>query len=292
MDNQKNETGTPKHLKKPGWLRVGLPGGKNYLSVREILENHKLHTICSSGNCPNLAECWNAGTATLLILGDICTRSCRFCATKTGKPLPPDADEPRRVAESVKQLNLKHCVITSVDRDDLEDGGATHWAQTIREIKKLNPQTSIEVLIPDFSGNTKLLDLILDAGPDVVSHNLETVERLTPKVRSAARYQTSLKVLQYIADKGFTAKSGIMLGLGELQQEVISTLGHMKNAGVLVVTIGQYLRPSLRHLPVESYIEPSVFDEYRTLALNMGFSHVESQPLVRSSYHAEKHISK
>ena len=279
-----------KHLKKPDWLKIKLPGGKKFASVKEIVESNKLHTICSSGNCPNMAECWNAGTATFMILGDICTRSCRFCATKTGKPLPVDQDEPERLARSIQMMKLTHCVITSVDRDDLPDGGAAHWAKTIREIKKTNPRITIEVLIPDFKGDKSCLAMIIDEKPDVISHNLETVKRLTPQVRSAAQYNRSLEVLQYLAASGIRTKSGIMVGLGETENEVLETMDDLLLAGVKIMTIGQYLRPTLEHLPVEAYISPDLFEKYRLWGIEKGFLHIESRPLVRSSYHAEKHI--
>jgi len=279
-----------KHLKKPDWLKIKLPGGKKFASVKEIVESNKLHTICSSGNCPNMAECWNAGTATFMILGDICTRSCRFCATKTGKPLPVDQDEPERLARSIQMMKLTHCVITSVDRDDLPDGGAAHWAKTIREIKKTNPRITIEVLIPDFKGDKSCLAMIIDERPDVISHNLETVKRLTPQVRSAAQYNRSLEVLQYLAASGIRTKSGIMAGLGETENEVLETMDNLLTAGVRIMTIGQYLRPTLEHLPVEAYISPDLFEKYRLWGIEKGFLHIESRPLVRSSYHAEKHI--
>lgn len=279
-----------KHLKKPDWLKIKLPGGKNFASVKEIVEGHKLHTICSSGNCPNMGECWNAGTATFMILGDICTRSCRFCATKTGRPLPVDSGEPLRLAESIKLMKLRHCVITSVDRDDLPDGGAAHWAECIRQIKRVNPGVTIEVLIPDFAGNTKDLDLVIFEKPDIISHNLETVKRLTPQIRSAARYERSLSVLKHIAASGLKAKSGIMIGIGENEAEVLETMDELLKAGVEIITIGQYLRPSLEHLPVEEYVTPEIFEKYRLAGLEKGFRHIESRPLVRSSYHAEKHL--
>jgi len=279
-----------KHLKKPEWLKIRLPGGKNFAKVKEIVEGNQLHTICSSGNCPNMGECWNAGTATFMILGDICTRSCRFCATKTGKPLPVDSGEPKRVAESIKMMKLRHCVITSVDRDDMEDGGAAHWAQTIREVKAVNPGVTIEVLIPDFSGNTAYLDIVIAEKPDIISHNLETVRRLTPAIRSAAKYNRSLEVLRHIAASGVNAKSGIMVGIGETEAEVLETMDDLLAAGVQIMTIGQYLRPTLNHLPVEEYITPEVFEKYRIAGIEKGFRHIESRPLVRSSYHAEKHV--
>ncbi|HOP14125.1 lipoyl synthase [Lentimicrobium sp.] len=279
-----------KHLKKPDWLKIRLPGGKNFTRVKEIVEGNHLHTICSSGNCPNMGECWNAGTATFMILGDICTRSCRFCATKTGRPFSADPLEPRRVAESIRLMKLKHCVITSVDRDDLPDGGAAHWAETIRQVRTINPGVTIEVLIPDFSGNLKDVDKVIAEKPDIISHNLETVRRLTPLIRSAARYDRSLEVLKHIADSKTAAKSGIMAGIGETGAEVLETMDDLLSAGVSIMTIGQYLQPTRAHLPVEEYITPEIFEKYRIAGIEKGFRHIESRPLVRSSYHAEKHV--
>ncbi len=279
-----------KHLKKPEWLKIKLPGGKNFTRVKEIVDGNKLHTICSSGNCPNMGECWNAGTATFMIMGDICTRSCRFCATKTGRPLALDSDEPLKVAESIKMMKLKHCVITSVDRDDLPDGGAVHWAETIQQIKIVNPCVTIEVLIPDFSGNTDQLNLVIAEKPEIISHNLETVKRLTPVIRSAARYDRSLQVLKHISAAGVIAKSGIMVGIGETETEVFETMDDLLGAGVKIMTIGQYMRPTMEHLPVEEYVTPAIFEKYRLAGIEKGFRHIESRPLVRSSYHAEKHV--
>jgi lipoyl synthase len=278
------------YKRKPSWLRIKLPGGEGYRKVKQIVEGHGLHTICSSGNCPNLGECWGAGTATFLILGEICTRSCRFCATRTGKPLPVDEQEPQRVAESVKLMGLKHCVITSVDRDDLEDGGAHIWAETIKMVRRENHGTTIEVLVPDFQGKKGHLQLVLDQKPDITAHNLETVRRLTPVVRSAADYDRSLELIKWIAESGLTAKSGIMVGLGETYDEIMDTMDDLLEAGCKVVTIGQYLQPSVKHLPVEEYIHPDVFAKYREEGLKKGFRVVESNPLVRSSYHAENHV--
>jgi len=258
--------------------------------VKNLVESHRLHTICTSGNCPNIGECWNAGTATLMILGDICTRSCKFCGTKSGRPLPPDPGEPDRVAQAVKTMHLKHCVITSVDRDDLPDGGAAHWAETIRRIREVNPGVTIETLIPDFRGKTEHIDMVIDAGPDVISHNMETVRRLTPLIRSVAKYEVSLAVLRHIASRGVRAKSGIMLGLGESEGEVTETLADICATGCRIVTIGQYLAPSLEHIPVVEYVTPERFEEYRRIGLETGFDFVESSPLVRSSFHAEKHV--
>lgn len=276
--------------RKPSWLKIELPKGENYLKVKEIVNGHGLHTICTSGKCPNMGECWAAGTATLMILGDICTRSCKFCATKTGKPLPPDSDEPQKVAESVRLLKLKHVVITSVDRDDLPDGGAAHWADTINKIKEVNPNTTMETLIPDFGGDLSLVDMVIDAQPDVISHNLETVERLTPQIRSAAKYDRSLKVIAHIAKSGIAAKSGIMVGLGEKPEEVLQLMDDLLAAGCSIFTIGQYLQPDKEHAEVVEYVTPKLFAFYEEEGKKKGFKHIESKPLVRSSYHAEKHV--
>lgn len=278
------------YKRKPDWLKIKVPSGKEYVQVKDIVDRHKLHTICTSGKCPNMAECWGLGTATFMILGDICTRSCKFCATKTGKPGTVDADEPKNLAESVKLMNLKHCVITSVDRDDLEDGGANHWAETIREVKQLNPETTIEGLIPDFRGNKELIKIVLDAGAEVISHNLETVRRLTPQVRSAAQYDRSLEVIKKIAASQSVAKSGIMVGLGETEEEIFETMDDLLKAGCEVMTIGQYLQPTKEHLKVAEYIHPDTFKKWEMIGLKKGFKFVESAPLVRSSYHAEKHV--
>jgi len=266
--------------------------GESYSRLKNLVSRHDLHTICTSGNCPNIGECWNRGTATFMILGNICTRRCKFCSVPTGRPLPVDHEEPARVAESVRILEVKHCVITSVDRDDLEDLGVSLWAETIRKIKEVNPHTTMEVLIPDFQGRKDLLRQILDEKPEIVSHNLETVERITPKVRSKARYDTSLEVLRYIASEGAVAKSGIMLGLGETGDEVLESMDDLLQAGVKIMTIGQYLQPTLTHMPVSEYIRPEIFENYRQAGLSKGFSFVESGPLVRSSYHAEHHLQK
>lgn len=277
-------------VRKPKWLRTQVPAGKEYLDVRAIVEKNKLHTICTSGHCPNMAECWGRGTATLMILGDICTRSCKFCNVKTGKPLPADWDEPGRVAESVKLMGVKHVVITSVDRDDLDDGGAAIWAETIRKVKEINPGTTIETLIPDFDAREELIREIIDAKPEVISHNLETVRRITPILRSKARYETSLKVLGMIVKSCIRSKTGIMLGLGETESEILETMDDAKAVGVEVFTIGQYLQPTPRHLAVKEFITPEQFEIYRIAGLEKGFRYVESSPLVRSSYHAEKHV--
>ena len=265
--------------------------GENYTKVKHIVIENHLHTICTSGNCPNIGECWNRGTATFLILGDICTRACKFCATKTGKPLPPDPSEPNRLAESIKAMRLKHCVITSVDRDDLTDGGASEWAKTIRRVKELNPDTTIETLIPDFDGKHECIQKIIDAGPEVISHNVETVKRLTPGIRTKAKYERSLDVIRYISGKGKTSKSGFMLGLGESEDEIHQTIVDLFASGCKILTIGQYLQPGPDYMEVKEYVRPEKFEEYRIKALEVGFSFVESNPLVRSSFHAENHIN-
>jgi len=276
--------------RKPDWLKIRLPQGANYRHVKQIVAGHGLHTICSSGQCPNMGECWGAGTATFMILGEICTRSCKFCATHSGKPLPLDPDEPSRVAESVKLMGLKHVVITSVDRDDLKDGGATHWAATINAVKSINPGITIEVLIPDFDNRIELIQLVANAGPDIISHNLETVERLTPLVRSRANYIASLDVIRKISATGTVSKSGIMLGLGETADEICQTMGDLVGAGCEIFTMGQYLQPTKKHFEVSEYVHPDVFARLKEEGLKRGFRIVESAPLVRSSYHAEKHI--
>lgn len=278
--------------RKPDWLKIKLPKGANFKQVKSIINRYHLHTICTSGKCPNMGECWAAGTATLMILGDICTRSCKFCATQTGKPFPPDEDEPSNVAESIRLMGLKHAVLTSVDRDDLPDKGAGHWAKTIGEIKRVNPLLTMEVLIPDFDGDSELVHKVIVAKPDIISHNLETVRRLTPQVRSRAKYDLSLSVLRIIAQSGITPKSGLMLGLGETRDEILETMDDLLAVGCKVLTIGQYLQPTKMNLPVEEYVHPDVFEEYRKIGIEKGFKFVESAPLVRSSYHAEKHVEK
>ncbi len=277
-------------VRKPEWLKVSFRSNDNFARTKQIVEGHGLHTICTSGRCPNIGECWGRGTATFMIGGEICTRSCKFCNTLTGKPLPLDVHEPERLAESIKLMNLNHAVITSVDRDDLQDLGADHWVKTIRAIQEVNPQTTLEVLIPDFQGKLDLVDLIIDSAPDVISHNIETVRRLTPEVRSAAKYDTSLQVLAHIATKGAVAKSGLMLGLGEREDEVIETMADLYRTGCSVLTIGQYLQPSRKNLPVSEYITPEKFAEYKQKGIEMGFKEVESAPLIRSSYFAERHV--
>lgn len=274
----------------PSWMKMQMPKGDNYSRMKNRLNENNLHTICTSGNCPNIGECWNRGTATFMILGEICTRSCKFCGVKTGKPFPPDPHEPKKIARTINILGIKHAVITSVDRDDLEDGGAGIWAETVKEVKKLNPGITVETLIPDFSGKTELIDMVIEACPEVISHNLETVRRLTPEIRTKAKYETSLDVIHYIASSGVIAKSGIMLGLGETEEEIFQTMDDLLEKGCKVFTIGQYLQPTVDHLPVKEFIEPEKFEYYKEIGLQKGFSFVESSPLVRSSYHADKHI--
>lgn len=289
--SESSETATvPHHRRRPDWLRVKLPTGENYRKVREIVGEHKLHTICQSGNCPNMGECWGAGTATFMILGNICTRSCGFCSVATGRPLEADPFEPARVARSVELMGVKHCVITSVDRDDLEDGGADIWARTIRAVRRRSPATKLETLIPDFKGDWGNLAIVLEARPEVLSHNLETVRRLTRKVRVQAKYDRSLEVLMRAKRAGLRTKSGIMLGLGELDNEVLETLDDLRSVGCDIVTLGQYLQPTKAHLPVAEYVHPDRFAYFRDQAAARGFLFVESGPLVRSSYHAEKHV--
>lgn len=275
---------------KPDWLKIKLDTSANFSETDKIVKEHNLHTICSSGKCPNKAECWNRGTATFMILGDTCTRACKFCATKTGKPLPPDPTEPRRVAASIKLMKLKHSVITSVTRDDLADQGATHWAEVIRICKEVNPLVTVEVLIPDFDGKKELIQIVADSKPDIIAHNIETVSRLTSLVRSKASYKTSLQTIKIISESGIKTKSGLMVGLGETEQEVTETLKDLYNHGCRIVTIGQYLQPSKAHLEVDEYIHPEQFEKLKIIALEIGFEYVESAPLVRSSYMAEKAI--
>ena len=277
-------------VRKPEWLKISIGANERYTETKRIVESHCLHTICSSGRCPNMSECWGKGTATFMIGGDICTRCCKFCNTATGVPLPLDPAEPTHVAESISLMKLSHAVITSVDRDDLPDLGAAHWAQTIREIKRLNPETTIEVLIPDFQGKEELIAQVIEARPEIISHNMETVKRITPLVRSAAKYDTSLKVIRQIVDSGTTAKSGIMAGLGETPEEVEELMDDLRQAGCHILTIGQYLQPSFKHYPVAEYVTPAQFAAYKEIGLSKGFDQVESAPLVRSSYHSEKQI--
>lgn len=277
-------------IKKPKWLRVKLPTGENYRKVRGLVDQHNLHTICESGSCPNMGECWGEGTATFMILGNICTRSCGFCGVQTGKPDAVDEFEPGKVANSVKIMGVKHAVITSVDRDDLKDGGANIWAQTIRAIRQQSPGTTLETLIPDFAGNWDNLQILINAAPEIVSHNLETVRRLTKQVRIQAKYDRSLELLFRLKKGGMRTKSGVMLGLGETPEEVIETMQDLRAVQVDILTLGQYLQPTPKHLPVAEFIEPEQFEYYKKLGLEMGFRYVESGPLVRSSYHAEKHL--
>lgn len=278
------------HIRKPEWLKIKLGSDVTYDETRAVLQKHCLHTICTSGRCPNQGECWSRGTATFMIGGAVCTRACKFCNTETGRPLPLDPAEPRHVAESVRALGLKHAVVTSVDRDDLPDKGSAHWVETIRQIRKLCPSVTIEVLIPDFDGQAELIAPILQERPEVVAHNMETVRRLTPIVRSRATYDCSISVLAQIAEAGLPAKTGLMLGLGETQEEILETMDDLRQVQCSILTIGQYLQPTRRHYPVQEYVHPDRFAELREIALGKGFRHVESGPLVRSSYHAERHL--
>jgi lipoyl synthase len=275
---------------KPDWLRVKLPIGKEYTKLRALVDEHKLHTICQSGNCPNMGECWGAGTATFMILGNVCTRSCTFCAVATGRPTEYDADEPKRVAEAVRLMNVKHCVITSVNRDELKDKGAEIWYQTVVRVKEESPQTTIETLIPDVKSDWASLERMISGGQEVVSHNMETVERLYRRVRPQAKYSRSLEEIQRIKDFGKRTKSGIMLGLGETKDEVLKAMDDLVEHGLDVLTLGQYLQPTKMHLEVAEFIHPDQFAEYKEIGLSKGLAYVESGPLVRSSYHAEKHI--
>ncbi len=290
--NQVQESSDSKTgISKPKWIRVKLPTGKNYREIRNLVDQYQLHTICQSGSCPNMGECWGRGTATFMILGNICTRSCKFCGVKTGRPLPADLAEPEKVANSIKLMQVKHAVITSVDRDDLKDMGSIIWAETINAVRRIAPGVTMETLIPDFQGKHEHIDRILEAAPEVISHNLETVRRLSREVRVQAKFDRSLEVLRYMKDAGQRrTKTGLMLGLGEGKEEVFEALEEIRNAGVDVVTLGQYLQPSKAHLTVKRFITPEEFEEYRVFANNLGFVHVESSPLVRSSYRAEKHI--
>ena len=278
------------HIRKPEWLKIKLGSDVTYDETRAVLQKHCLHTICTSGRCPNQGECWSRGTATFMIGGAVCTRACKFCNTETGRPLPLDPAEPRHVAESVRALGLKHAVVTSVDRDDLPDKGSAHWVETIRQIRELCPGVTVEVLIPDFDGQAELIAPILQERPEVVAHNMETVRRLTPIVRSRATYDCSLSVLAQIAEAGLPAKTGLMLGLGETQTEILETMDDLRQVNCSILTLGQYLQPTRRHYPVQEYVHPDRFVELREIALDKGFRHVESGPLVRSSYHAERHL--
>ena len=285
------DTAQKKFEPKPKWLRVKLPTGRKYTELRSLVDKYQLNTICTSGSCPNMGECWTEGTATFMILGNICTRSCGFCGVMTGRPLSVDWDEPEKVARSIKIMKIKHAVITSVDRDDLKDMGSIIWSETVKAIRRMNPETTLETLIPDFQGVTRNIDRIIEVAPEVISHNLETVKRLTREVRIQAKYKRSLDVLKYIKDQGVErTKSGIMLGLGETREEVIQTMKDLKQVGLDIITIGQYLQPSKRHLAVKEFITPEQFSEYEDIGLEMGFRHVESGALVRSSYRAQKHL--
>ncbi|RZP04552.1 MAG: lipoyl synthase [Flavobacteriales bacterium] len=277
---------------KPKWLRVKLPTGKKYTNLRSLVDKYQLNTICTSGSCPNMGECWTEGTATFMILGNICTRSCGFCGVKTGRPETVDWDEPEKVARSIKLMKIKHAVITSVDRDDLKDMGSILWAETVNAIRRMNPGTTLETLIPDFQGNKTNIDRILKVHPEVISHNMETVKRLTREVRIQAKYERSLEVLNYLKKQGARrTKSGIMLGLGETEEEVIQTMKDLSNVNLDIITLGQYLQPSKNHLPVKEFISPEQFKKYETIGLELGFRHVESGALVRSSYKAQKHLT-
>ncbi len=276
--------------RKPDWLKIKLPKGQLSVEVLNVVRGHNLHTICTSGMCPNQGECWGCGTATFMICGDVCTRGCRFCNVKTGRPAPLDAGEPEHIAESVRLLKLKHVVLTSVDRDDLDDLGAGHWVKVIEAVKRVNEGVTMEVLIPDFQGRKELIQQVIEARPEVISHNLETVRRLTPSIRSRATYDMSLEVVRQVAESGVISKSGIMLGLGETREEILQTMDDLRAVGCRVMTIGQYLQPTAANVEVVEYVTPQVFDEYKRVGLEKGFTHVESGPLVRSSYHAERHI--
>ncbi|ALO16151.1 Lipoyl synthase [Salinivirga cyanobacteriivorans] len=281
------------YQRKPDWLKIKLPQSDHYRRINQLIQSNNLHTICTSGKCPNMGECWNNGTATFMILGDTCTRGCRFCNVKTSKnPAPADQNEPIKLARAINKLGIKHAVITSVDRDDLSDRGAYHWARTIKEIKYKNPDLTIETLIPDFDANPRLLDMIIDAEPDIISHNLETVKRLTPKIRSKAEYATSLRVLKYLAQNDVQTKSGIMVGLGETMEDILEVMDDLLKVDCKILTIGQYLQPSPKNIAVQRFVEPKEFDEYKRIGIEKGFTVVESGPLVRSSYHAEQHLSK
>ena len=287
MENSVQDT----TVQKPKWIRVKLPTGKKYRDLRSLVDKYKLNTICQSGSCPNMGECWGYGTATFMILGNICTRSCGFCGVKTGRPLDVNWDEPEKIARSIKLMKIKHAVLTSVDRDDLKDMGSILWAETVNAVRRISPGTTMETLIPDFQGVTKNLDRLVEVAPEVISHNMETVERLTREVRIQAKYQRSLDVLKYLKSAGQRrTKTGVMLGLGEEKDEVFRTIEDIRNADVDVITLGQYLQPTRNHLPVKKFITPEEFEEFGEFARSLGFRHVESSPLVRSSYHAEKHI--
>jgi len=291
MEKGKHKVDLKERKRLPEWMRMRMPGGDSYLQVKEQVNKYALHTICSSGNCPNIGECWGEGTATFMILGEICTRACKFCAVKTGKPLAVDEREAERLVQSIRSMGIKHAVITSVDRDDLADKGAGFWASTIRLLREEVPGLTLETLIPDFDGIPELVEQVIDAEPEVISHNLETVERLTPQIRSRAKYRRSLEVIRMVAKSDITSKSGIMLGLGETEEEVLQCMDDLRVVSCEVLTIGQYLQPTMEHMPVFDYIHPDKFEYYRKEAIARGFAAVESSPLVRSSYHAEKHAN-
>ncbi len=282
---QTTAAGTP--LRRPSWLKAPIPAGEKYAGLKSLIDRHQLHTVCEEARCPNMGECWNNGTATFMILGDVCTRSCGFCAVKTGKPPELDGEEPKRVAEAVKTLGVRHAVITSVNRDELYDGGAQIFAETIRQVRAMNPRTSIEVLIPDFKGEEFALDIVLAAFPDILNHNMETVPRLYREVRPQAQYEQSLELLDRAKRRGFVTKTGMMLGLGEEDEEVIAVMKDLRGIGCDILTLGQYLQPTREHLPVKRFVHPNQFRAFREIGMEMGFRHVESGPLVRSSYHAE-----
>ena len=286
-----NETQRLTQPRKPSWIRAQVPGGEKYEAMRANMEKHQLHTVCQEASCPNIADCWSRGTATIMILGDTCTRSCGFCNVKTGRPAPPDFDEPENVGKSVALMDLKHIVITCVDRDDLADGGATHWAETINAVNKHAPNTSVETLIGDFQGDSEALNIVIDAEPHILAHNMETVHRMHPAVRPQARYDRSMKVLREIQDSGLVSKTGIMVGIGETDEEIIDLLTDIREkAQTEIITIGQYLQPTRNHLPVDRWVHPDQFEEFKEVGLSLGFRVVESGPLVRSSFHAEEQV--
>lgn len=288
--SEKVASRTIKPAKKPSWLRVRLPTGEKYRKIRQIVDENNLNTICQSGNCPNMGECWGEGTATFMILGNTCTRSCGFCAVNTGRPDPVDWEEPQRVAEAIQKMGVKHAVLTSVDRDELKDGGSILWAMVVEKVRELNPGTTMETLVPDFKGVEENIQRIVEVAPEVVSHNVETVERLTRKVRIQAKYRRSLEVIRYLKEKGMRTKSGIMLGLGEEKEEVVQAMQDLYDNGCDIITLGQYLQPTPGHLRVERFVTPKEFEAYKEIGYEIGLDYVESGPLVRSSYHAERHL--
>jgi lipoic acid synthetase len=290
IDYPKEDRGKEPPQRRPEWLKVRAPGGETFANLKKMMRSKTLHTVCEEAHCPNIGECWGRGTATFLILGEICTRSCGFCAIKTGKPEPIDPEEPLKVALAVQQMGISHVVITSVNRDELPDQGSTIWAKTITEVRRLNPKVSIEVLIPDFKGDLDCLQRVLDSKPDILNHNVETVPRLYRIVRPQAKYERSLKVLQYAKEKGFITKTGMMVGIGETFDEVIEVMKDLREINVDIFTVGQYLQPTPKHLPVDRFVTPEEFKQYRMIGIQLGFRHVESGPLVRSSYHAESHV--